>query len=88
MAKDKQKAVKQLGALMKLYPSPRHYLHFEDPFQLLVATILSAQCTDDKVNEVTPALFERYPGPEDFAAEEIGHIEEAVRPTGFYRNKA
>jgi len=88
MAKNKQKAARQLGELEKLYPAPRHYLYFENPFQLLVATILSAQCTDEKVNEVTPALFERYPGPEDFAAEAIERIEEAVRPTGFYRNKA
>lgn len=88
MAKNEKRAVQQLGELKMLYPSPRHYLHFENPFQLLVATILSAQCTDEKVNEVTRHLFEEYPGPEDLAAESIEHIEEAVRPTGFYRNKA
>lgn len=85
---DRKTALAVLGGLKKLYPSPRHYLRFEGPFQLLVATILSAQCTDEKVNEVTPGLFARYPGPEDFAAERIEAIEEAVRPTGFYRNKA
>jgi endonuclease-3 len=88
MAKSKQKAAQQLKELKKLYPSPHHYLHFENPFQLLVATILSAQCTDEKVNAVTRGLFERYPGPRDFAEEKIERIEEAVRPTGFYRNKA
>ncbi len=82
------KASKALGELKKLYPGPRHYLRFDNPFQLLVATILSAQCPDDKVNEVTGPLFERYKSPRDFAGERIERIEEAVRPTGFYRNKA
>lgn len=77
-----------LGELAKLYPEPRHYLRFDNPFQLLVATILSARCPDDKVNEVTRTLFERYKSPGDFAGEKIERIEEAVRPTGFYRNKA
>lgn len=88
MAKDKRKTLRQLTELKKLYPAPRHYLEFDNPFQLLVTTILSAQCTDEKVNAVAPALFKKYPGPEDFAAEAIERIEEAVRPTGFYRNKA
>jgi endonuclease-3 len=82
------KAAKVLGELKKLYPGPRHYLRFDDPFQLLVATILSAQCPDDKVNEVTGPLFKRYRSPRDFAEEDIEKLEEAVRPTGFYRNKA
>jgi len=87
--KDKgEKAMRVLGELARLYPEPRHYLRFDNPFQLLVATILSAQCPDDKVNEVTRTLFERYKGPKDLAAERIGRLEEAVRPTGFYRNKA
>lgn len=77
-----------LGTLKKLYPNPRHYLMFDGPYQLLVATILSAQCTDEKVNEVTHALFRDYPGPSDLAAERIEAIEAAVRPTGFFRNKA
>lgn len=85
---DRKTALAVLGGLRKLYPEPRHYLGFDGPFQLLVATILSAQCTDEKVNEITPGLFARYPGPEDFAGERIEAIEEAVRPTGFYRNKA
>ncbi len=88
MKKNGKKALKVLGELARLYPEPRHYLRFEGPFQLLVATILSAQCPDDKVNEVTRTLFRRYKGPADFAKEKIELLEEAVRPTGFFRNKA
>ena len=88
MKRDEKGALRVLGELVKLYPEPRHYLRFENPFQLLVATILSAQCPDDKVNEVTRTLFERYRGPEDLAGEQTERIEEAIRPTGFYRNKA
>jgi endonuclease-3 len=84
-----RKNVAQVLAVFKeLYPNPHHYLRFENPFQLLVATILSAQCTDEKVNAVTEELFERYPGPADFARAHPEEIEEAVRPTGFFRNKA
>ena len=83
-----RKARAVLAAFKRLYPDPRHYLRFENPFQLLVATILSAQCTDEKVNEVTAALFLKYRGPADFADAPIEEIERDVRPTGFYRNKA
>lgn len=86
--KNPKKALKVFGELAGLYPEPRHYLRFDNPFQLLVATILSAQCPDDKVNEVTGSLFRKYKGPVDFAAERIERLEEAVRPTGFFRNKA
>ncbi len=85
---DRKKALAILEELKRLYPNPHHYLEFENPYQLLVATILSAQCTDEKVNEVTRALFRSYPEPRDLAEERIEAIEEAVRPTGFYRNKA
>jgi endonuclease-3 len=85
---DRRSAEKILGRLKQLYPEPRHYLEFEGPFQLLVATILSAQCTDERVNMTTPALFERYPDAAAFAAAPLEDIEEAVRPTGFFRNKA
>ena len=88
MKKNGKRALKILGELEKLYPEPRHYLRFDDPFQLLVATILSAQCPDDKVNEVTRTLFQKYKGPADLAGERIDRLEEAVRPTGFFRNKA
>ena len=85
---DKKHANHILSGLKDLYPDPHHYLAFEGPFQLLVATILSAQCTDERVNEVTRDLFNRFPGPSDFAGADISVIEEAVRPTGFFRNKA
>ncbi|MCK4235994.1 MAG: endonuclease III [Candidatus Krumholzibacteria bacterium] len=88
MKSSRAKAKRILTELKKLYPNPHHYLNFENPFQLLVATILSAQCTDEKVNEVTSGLFRLYPAPNDFARERLDLIEEAVRPTGFFRNKA
>lgn len=77
-----------LGILAAAYPSARVVLRYRTPFELLVATVLAAQCTDDRVNQVTPALFARYPGPEALARASLEEIEEAVRPTGFYRNKA
>jgi endonuclease-3 len=62
-------------------------LHHRNPFELLAATILSAQCTDARVNLVTPALFARYPTPSDLAHADPTEVEEIIRPTGFYRNK-
>jgi endonuclease III len=63
-------------------------LEHDGPFQLLVATILSAQCTDERVNQVTRRLFPRYPTPDDLAAADRGELEAIIRPTGFFRNKA
>jgi len=77
-----------LDYLARAYPSAGVVLRYRTPFELLVATVLAAQCTDDRVNQVTPALFARYSGPEAIAAASQEEIEEAVRPTGFYRNKA
>ena len=77
-----------LDFLARAYPSARVVLRYGNPFELLMATVLAAQCTDDRVNQVTPALFARYPGPEAIAAASQEEIEEAVRPTGFYRSKA
>jgi endonuclease-3 len=74
--------------LRAAYPDAACALHHRNPFELLVATILSAQCTDVRVNMVTPALFARYPGPRQFAAAEIPEVEQAIRSTGFYHNKA
>ena len=68
-------------------PTPRCELDHRNPFELLAATILSAQCTDARVNLVTPALFARYPTPEDLAAADPDEVEEIIRSTGFYRNK-
>ncbi len=63
-------------------------MNFETPLQLLVATVLAAQCTDKKINEVTPALFRRYPAARDYAEADLSELEEMVRATGFFRNKA
>ena len=82
------RALEILARLRPVYPNPRVELDFENPFQLLVATILAAQCTDERVNQVTPALFRRYPDAYRLAAAELPELEEMVRTTGFYRNKA
>jgi endonuclease-3 len=75
-------------SLKKLYPDAACALHFENPLQLMVATILSAQCTDVRVNIVTPALFARYKTAADFAASKPEELEEYIKSTGFFRNKA
>jgi endonuclease III len=74
--------------LARLYPDARCALNHETPLQLLVATILSAQCTDARVNLVTPALFARYRDAKAFAEAELGELETAIQSTGFFRNKA
>jgi len=75
-------------ALDDLFPKAECALRHENPFQLLVATILSAQCTDERVNKVTPGLFQKYPTPQDFAALGQPVLEREVRSTGFFRNKS
>ena len=77
-----------LAILQQEYPDVRCALHHENAWQLLVATILSAQCTDVRVNMVTPALFKKYPTPESMAKVEPETIEPMIRTTGFFRNKA
>lgn len=77
-----------IDELKKLYPDAECSLNYETPFQLLISTQLSAQCTDARVNMVTPALFARFPDAESFAAADISEIEELIRSTGFYHNKA
>ncbi|MGV9572871.1 endonuclease III domain-containing protein, partial [Streptomyces nigra] len=73
--------------LAEVYPYAHPELDFENPFQLLVATVLSAQTTDLRVNQTTPALFAKYPGPEDLAAANPEEVEEILRPCGFFRAK-
>lgn len=73
--------------LRKTYPSSRTALKFETPLQILVATILSAQCTDERVNQITPSLFQKYKSAADFARANREELEEEIRPTGFFRNK-
>jgi endonuclease-3 len=74
--------------LAHLYPDAHCALHYANPLQLLVATILSAQCTDERVNRVTPALFARYPDAAAFAAADQTELEKWIQSTGFFRNKA
>ncbi|YAG12544.1 endonuclease III [Nostoc sp. DSM 114161] len=84
----KQRAVEILSRLKRLYPDATCSLNYSTPVQLLVATILSAQCTDERVNKVTPALFSRFPDAESLAIADLDELENLVRSTGFYRNKA
>ncbi len=84
----KARARRILSLLKKAYPHAKCSLDHENPLQLLVATILSAQCTDARVNIVTPKLFSRYRTARDFAGADIRELETLVRSTGFYRNKA
>jgi endonuclease-3 len=77
-----------LHVLAELYPDAHCALHHDNPLQLLIATILSAQCTDVRVNIVTPALFACYPDARAFAEADVGELEKAIQSTGFFRNKA
>ncbi|HBA61183.1 MAG TPA: endonuclease III [Elusimicrobia bacterium] len=77
-----------IRALKKAYPEAYCSLDHASPFELLAATILSAQCTDERVNLVTPALFAKYPGPAEMAAAPLPELEKLVHSTGFYKNKA
>jgi endonuclease III len=87
----KKRAARALGvyeSLDPLYTRAKTALRFDNAFQLLIATILSAQCTDRQVNQVTPGLFRRYGTPGDFAAAPDQALQDEIRPTGFFRNKA
>lgn len=84
----KERAVKVLELLRKRYPHPETHLTHRNAWELLVATVLAAQCTDARVNTVTPALFARWPGPVEMAEAEPEEIETYIRPTGFFRSKA
>lgn len=86
--KQKKRALELYEVLLMHYPDPKCELNHRNPFELLIATILSAQCTDVRVNKVTPDLFEAYPTPERMAEAELEDLEEMIRSTGFYRNKA
>lgn len=77
-----------LAALKELYPDALCALHFDKDYELMIAVRLSAQCTDARVNLVTPALFAKYPTLEAFAAADVGDVEEMVRSCGFYKHKA
>src|SRR4030066_250525 len=84
-----QKRVKEIiKILSKEIPDSKIALRFSNPLELLIATILSAQCTDVKVNQVTKDLFNKYRSAKDYAEADLAKLEEEIRPTGFYRNKA
>ena len=87
--KELQKRIKEIvDILKKTYPDATTALIHKNPFQLLIATILSAQCTDERVNLVTKTLFAKYPGPEDFAHAHQAELEKDIHATGFFRMKA
>ncbi len=87
-AANRDRAVLVYGRLREAYPDVRCTLDFRNPLELLVATILAAQCTDKRVNQVTPSLFRKFRNAKDFAEASRDELEEAVRTCGFYRNKA
>ncbi len=84
----RQRAARIAEILTEAYPEAACELEHESPWQLLVATVLSAQCTDSRVNGVTPGLFARWPGPRELAAAPLPELEAAIRPTGMHRRKA
>jgi endonuclease-3 len=84
----KDLAIKILSILEKKYPNPRTKLVWKTPWELLVATILAAQCTDDRVNKVTPVFFERWPDIKSLAHASQKEVEQVIHSTGFYKNKA
>ena len=85
---NKKDAIEIIKILKDYYPDAKCSLDFETPFQMVVATILSAQCTDERVNKTTPSIFSKYSTPEDFANLDIKKLEDLIHPCGFYKNKA
>ena len=88
LASKHERSKKIISILKKTYPNSKCSLDFESPFQLLIATMLSAQCTDDRVNKTTPALFKKFPTAKSFLRAKLEDVEDLVRSTGFYKNKA
>ncbi len=84
----KKRAGEVVIRLSKLYPDPMPALDYKTPWELLVATVLAAQCTDARVNIVTPHLFERWPGPKELAEADTADLEQVIRSTGFFRQKS
>lgn len=86
--KKSERALEAIKILKTTYPGAHCELYHETPFQLLIATILSAQCTDERVNMVTPKLFKKYPTPKKLARAKQEDVEELIRSTGFFKNKS
>jgi endonuclease-3 len=82
------RVIEIIARLTKEYSTPRTMLQFTSPLELLIATILSAQCTDERVNRVTGPLFQKYKKAEDYAYSDLAELEHIIRPTGYYRRKA
>ena len=85
---NKEVAIKIINILKDTYPDAKCSLDFTTPFEMLIAVILSAQCTDERVNKTTPAIFSKYSTPEDFDKMPLETLEELIHPCGFYKNKA
>lgn len=86
--KKKNEAIKIIEILKEYYPDATCSLDFKTPFQIVIAVMLSAQCTDERVNKTTPSLFEKYGTPEKMAKAKLKEIEKIIHPCGFYKNKA
>ena len=86
--KNKSDVEKIILILKETYPDAKCSLDFSTPFELLISVMLSAQCTDDRVNKTTPSIFSKYNTPSDFANIDLKELEELIHPCGFYRNKA
>lgn len=84
----KEEAIKIIDLLKKEYPEAKCSLDFKNPFELLIAVILSAQCTDERVNKTTPSIFARCATPKDFVEISLEELEELIHPCGFYKNKS
>ncbi len=84
----KKQANELVKILKETYPDAKCSLDFKTPFEMVVAVMLSAQCTDERVNKTTPSIFSKYSTPEDFARIDIKELEELIHPCGFYKNKA
>ncbi len=85
---NKEEAIKIIEILKKTYPDAKCSLDFKTPFQMLFAVVLSAQCTDERVNKTTPEIFEKYPDAESIFKIDIEELEKLIHPCGFYKNKA
>ncbi len=85
---NKKDVVAIIEELKNMYPDAKCSLDFKTPFQMLVAVVLSAQCTDERVNKTTPSIFEKYPEPIDFVNMDIAELENLIHPCGFYKTKA
>ena len=86
--KNKKEVIEIIEILKKKYPNAKCSLNFENPYQIMIAVMLSAQCTDERVNKITPGLFKKYPTVEKLANAKISDVEEIIKSCGFYKNKS